>query len=146
MCRLWRAVALSVSLTGPTLAAQDSVPAGVLAAEDRRFAAMVHADTAALRVMLADDLGYTHTTGATQDKNAFLRSLGSGELHYRSIAPTERAVRWMGADGAVVVGRSNMKVEAGGQLRAFSIRYLAVYRREADGWQLLAWQSTLLPS
>jgi ketosteroid isomerase-like protein len=144
--RLWLAVAFSVSLASSTPAAQDSVAARVLAAEDRRFTAMVHADTAALRVMLADDLGYTHTTGAKQDKNAFLRSLGSGELHYRRIEPTEREVRLMGVDGAVVVGRSSMKVEAGGQLRVFSIRYLAVYRREARGWQLLAWQSTLLPS
>ena len=107
---------------------------------------MIHADTAALRILLADDLAYTHTTGAKQDKTAFLRSLGSGELRYTSIEPTERAVRVLGSDGAVVVGRSNMKVEAGGQLRVFSIRYLAAYRREGSGWQLLAWQSTLLPS
>ena len=138
--------AFSASLAASTLAAQDSVGARVLAAEDRRFAAMIHADTAALRTLLADDVAYTHTTGSKQDKIAFLRSLGSGELRYTSIEPTERAVSLMGRDGAVVVGRSNMKVEAGGQLRVFSIRYLAVYRREANRWQLLAWQSTLLPS
>jgi ketosteroid isomerase-like protein len=107
---------------------------------------MIHADTAALRSLLADDLAYTHTTGSKQDKTAFLRSLGSGELRYRSIEPVERTVKVMGGDGAVVVGRSTMNVEAGGQPRLFSIRYLAVYRREANGWQLLAWQSTLLPS
>ena len=146
MSRFCLAVALSVSLAGSTLAAQDSVEAHVLAAEDRRFAAMVHADTTALRILLADDLAYTHTTGSKQDKTAFLRSLGSGELRYTSIEPTERAVRLMGRDGAVVVGRSNMKVEAGGQLRIFSIRYVAVYRREVNGWQLLAWQSTLMSS
>ncbi len=146
MSRFCLAVAFSVSLAASTLAAQDSVGARVLAAEDRRFAAMIHADTAALRTLLADDLAYTHTTGSKQDKTAFLRSLGSGELRYTSIEPTERAVSLMGGAGAVVVGRSNMKVEAGGQLRVFSIRYLAVYRREANRWQLLAWQSTLLPS
>ena len=146
MSRFCLAVALSVSFAASTLAGQDSVAARVLAAEDRRFAAMLDADTAALRTLLADDLAYTHTTGSKQDKTALLRSLGSGELRYTSIEPGERAVRLMGGDGAVVVGRSNMKVEVGGQLRAFSIRYLAVYRREANRWQLLAWQSTLLPS
>ena len=144
--RLGVAFAFSLSLACSTLAAQDSVEARVLAAEDRRFAAMIHADTAALRTLLADDLAYTHTTGSKQDKAAFLGSLGSGELRYTSIEPTERAVSLLGRDGAVVVGRSNMKVQAGGQLRVFSIRYLAVYRREASAWQLLAWQSTLLPS
>jgi len=144
--RLCLGVAFSLSLACSTLAAQDSVEARVLAAEDLRFAAMIHADTAALRTLLADDLAYTHTTGSKQDKTAFLRSLGSRELRYTSIEPTERAVRLLGRDGAVIVGRSNMKVQAGGQLRVFSIRYLAVYRREANGWQLLAWQSTLLPS
>jgi ketosteroid isomerase-like protein len=133
-------------LAGSTLAAQDSVEARVLAAEDRRFAAMIHADTAALHLLLADDLAYTHTTGSKQDKTAFLRSLGSGELRYTTIDPTERAVRLIGGDGAVVVGRSNIRVEAGGQLRVLTIRYLAVYRREANRWQLLAWQSTLLPN
>jgi len=144
--RLCLGVAFSLSLASSTLAAQDSVEARVLAAEDLRFAAMIRADTAALRTLLADDLAYTHTTGSKQDKTAFLRSLGSRELRYTSIEPTERAVRLLGRDGAVIVGRSNMKVQAGGQLRVFSIRYLAVYRREANGWQLLAWQSTLLPS
>jgi ketosteroid isomerase-like protein len=144
--RLCLGVAFSLSLACSTLAAQDSVEAGVLAAEDLRFAAMIRADTAALRTLLADDLAYTHTTGSKQDKAAFLRSLGSSELRYTSVEPTERVVRLLGRDGAVIVGRSNMKVQAGGQLRVFSIRYLAVYRREANGWQLLAWQSTLLPS
>ena len=146
MSRLYLAVSLLACVDVSALAAQDSVVIRVLAAEDRRFAAMIRADTAALRVLLADDLAYTHTTGAKQDKSALLRSLGGGELRYRSIEPTERVVRLMGADGAVVVGRSNMRVEAGGPLRVFSIRYVAVYRREADGWRLLAWQSTLLAS
>jgi hypothetical protein len=117
----------------------------VLAAEDRRFAAMVRADTAALRVMLADDLTYTHTTGDKQDRTALLRSLASGELRYKSIAPTERTVRFVGADAAVVGGRSSMQVESVGRLHRFSIRYLAVYQRAGAAWQLVAWESTRLP-
>ena len=106
---------------------------------------MVRADTAALHLLLATDLTYTHTTGEKQDRTAFLRSLGGGELRYKSIAPSERGVRFVGADAAVVVGRSRMQVESAGQLRAFSIRYLAVYQRADGAWQLVAWQSTRLP-
>lgn len=136
---------LSVEPIASVLVAQDRAAASVLAADDQRFAAMVRADTAALRTRLADDLAYTHTTGARQDKAEFLHTLASGQLRYRSIAPSERTVRFLGAEGAVVVGRSNMQVESGGKVLAFAIRYLAVYRRVAREWQLVAWQSTRLP-
>ena len=134
------------ALLPAALSAQDSAQASVLAAEDQRFAAMVKADTIALHRLLAADLAYTHTSGEKQDRTAFLRSLASGELRYRNIAPTERTVRFVGSEAAVVVGRSQMQVEAGGQVRAFSIRYVAVYQRVGASWQLVAWQSTRLPT
>ena len=145
MLRTCLLLLLSVEPIASLLVAQDSAAARVLAADDQRFAAMMRADTAALRTKLAEDLAYTHTTGARQDKAEFLRTLASGQLRYRRIAPTERTVRFLGAEGAVVVGRSNMQVESGGQVLAFAIRYLAVYRRVAGDWQLVAWQSTRLP-
>src|SRR2546423_10071627 len=104
MSRFYLTVACLVFLESSAVAAQDSTAASVLAAEDRRFAAMLRADTTALRALLADSLTYTHTTGAQQDKNAFLHSLGSGELRYTSIEPTERAVRLLGGGGAVIAG------------------------------------------
>jgi ketosteroid isomerase-like protein len=145
MLRACLLLVLSIGPIASLLVAQDSAAARVLAAEDQRFAAMMRGDTAAVRARLADDLAYTHTTGARQDKAEFLRSLSTGQLRYRSIVPTERSVRILGAEGAVVVGRSNMQVESGGQVLVFVIRYLAVYRRVAGEWQLVAWQSTRLP-
>jgi ketosteroid isomerase-like protein len=145
MLRTCLLLLLSVGPIASVLIAQDSATARVLAADDQRFTAMMRTDTAALRTRLADDLAYTHTTGARQDKAEFLRTLASGELRYRSIAPSERTVRFLGAEGAVVVGRSSMHVESGGQVLVFAIRYLAVYRRVAGEWQLVAWQSTRLP-
>jgi hypothetical protein len=118
----------------------------VLATEDRRFAAMLRADTAALRLILAPDLAYIHTSGEKQDRTEFLHTLASGELRYKSIIPVERTVRLLGAEAAAVIGRSNMQVEAAGQLRRFTIRYIAVYQHAGEGWQLLVWQSTRLPS
>ena len=145
MVRTCLLLLLLVAPIASRLFAQDSATAGVLAADDERFAAMMRSDTAALRTRLADDLAYTHTTGARQNKAEFLRTLASGQLRYHSIAPTERMVRFLSAEGAVVVGRSNMRVESGGEILAFAIRYLAVYRRFAGEWQLVAWQSTRLP-
>ena len=117
----------------------------VLAAEDRRFAAMMQADTAALAHLLAPDLTYTHTDGAQNTRAELLQLVGSGALRYASIAPEAREVRVVGS-GAVVTGRSAMRIEASGQGHAFRIRYLAIYRRGARGWELIAWQSTGLPA
>ena len=145
MSRFCLAVACVVSLGGSAAASQDSAAARVLAAEDHRFAAMLRADTSALGNLLSDTLAYTHTTGTKQDKPAFLHSLGSGDLHYLTIEPTERVVRFVGTGAAIVVGRSRMRVETAGGVQAFGIRYLAVYSRRAKEWQLLAWESTRVP-
>jgi len=116
----------------------------VLAAEDRRFAAMRAADTAVLGRYLELDLTYTHTDGEHDTRAELLSLLASGRLRYVRIEPSARSVRVLG-NVAVVDGRAAMGVESGGQRVAFGIRYLAVYRRGARGWALLAWQSTRLP-
>src|SRR2546429_8663894 len=113
----------------------------VLAAEDRRFAAMMQADTGTLAHLLAPDLTYTHTDGAQNTRAELLQLVGSGALRYASITPDAREVRVVGSN-AVVTGRSAMRVDAEGQTHVFRIRYLAVYRRDARGWALIAWQST----
>jgi ketosteroid isomerase-like protein len=116
----------------------------VLAAEDQRFTAMCHADTAALGRLLAADLTYTHTDGEQNTKDDFLRLLTSGALRYDSIAPEGRQVRVFEST-AIVTGRSAMQVESGGHAASFRIRYLAVYRFADGRWELVAWQSTRLP-
>src|SRR5882762_5821202 len=95
MVRTCLLLLLSVTPIASVLVAQDTAAASVLAADDQRFAAMMRADTAALRTRLADDLAYTHTTGARQNKAEFLRTLASGQLRYRSIAPrTHGSFSW----------------------------------------------------
>src|SRR5437879_12999481 len=77
----------------------------VLAAEDRRFGAMVHADTSALGQLLATDLTYTHTDGAQHTRAALLRIVGTAACRYASIAPEAPEVRVMGS-GAIVTAES----------------------------------------
>lgn len=146
MNSFWALIALACAVW-PRLAGAQIDSASIreiLATEDRRFAAMAHADTGALEQLLAPDLTYTHTDGTQNTKAEFLRILGSGALKYVSITPDGREVRIF-ASTAIVTGRSTMRVEAEGQTHAFRIRYLAVYRHGALGWQLVAWQSTRLP-
>ena len=143
----WPLLALGCAVCPQLIGAQvDSASIReVLAAEDRRFAAMAHADTGALAPLLASELTYTHTDGAQNTRAEFLRIVGSGALKYVSIAPEAREVRVF-TSTAVVTGRSRMRVDAEGQTHAFGIRYLAVYRHSTRGWELVAWQSTRLPT
>ena len=115
----------------------------VLAADDRRFQAMVKQDWAALDAALADDLVYVHSSARVESKGEHVGNLKAGKPYYRGASPRERKVRVRG-DVAIVNGVSDMHVENAGKEQRFTIRYLAVYAKIADRWQMTAWQSTKL--
>jgi hypothetical protein len=112
--------------------------------DDRRFKAMVRGDLTALRMALADSLTYTHSSGVHDTKAQFLDSLTLGQLSYKSIIPEARSVRVYGGAG-IVTGTARMEITARGHDTRFRIRYLAVYVKAQDRWQMAAWQSTRVP-
>ena len=116
----------------------------VIAADDRRFQAMLKQDWAALNAALADDLVYVHSTARVESKGEHVANLQAGKPNYRGASPRDRKVRVRG-DIGLVNGVSEMHVENAGKEQRFTIRYLAVYVRQADGWQMTAWQSTKVP-
>jgi len=116
----------------------------VIAADDRRFQAMTKQDWAALDASLADDLVYVHSSARVESKGEHVGNLKAGKPYYRGASPRERKVRLRG-DVAIVNGISDMHVENAGKENRFTIRYLAVYARIADRWQMTAWQSTKVP-
>lgn len=116
----------------------------VIAADDRRFQAMVKQDWAALDVSLADDLVYVHSTARVESKKEHIGNLQAGKPNYRRASPRERTVRLKG-DVGIVNGVSDMHVENAGKEQRFTIRYLAVYAKSAGRWQMTAWQSTKVP-
>src|SRR5437879_12051078 len=77
----------------------------VLAAEDRRFGAMVPAYTSALEQLLATDLTYTHTDGAQNTRAEFLQIAGTGAVRSASIATEARTVRVLGGR-SIATGQS----------------------------------------
>jgi ketosteroid isomerase-like protein len=116
----------------------------VIAADDRRFQAMVKQDWAALDASLADDLVYVHSTARVESKKEHVGNLQAGKPNYRGASPRERKVRMKG-DVGIVNGVSDMHVENAGKEQRFTIRYLAVYAKSAGRWQMTAWQSTKVP-
>ena len=123
----------------------DTTLARLLATNSARFAAMVREDFAALDTLLAPDLTYIHSDGVLESRAQFLTTLRTRRLHYQAIEPSELQARTYDNMG-IVTGRSHMRVKAGGELRAFEIRFTAVYRRAGHRWELVAWQATRLSS
>ena len=118
----------------------------VLQAEKDRFAAMVKGDRAALEKLLADDLTYTQSTALLENKEQFIKSVTSGNIDYVSIVPSEPdwKIRVNG-DTAVVNGVAAVNVVDTGKDRKIRIRFTTVQANRGGAWQLLAWQSTVVP-
>ena len=116
----------------------------VIAADDRRFQAMMKQDWATLDASLADDLVYVHSSARVESKGEHVGNLKAGKPYYRGASPRERKVRVRG-DVAIVNGVSDMHVENAGKEQRFTIRYLAVYARAGQAWRMIAWQSTRVP-
>lgn len=108
--------------------------------QSARFRAMIDADIDSLEDFLADDLSYSHTTGKTETKSAFLSTVESGEVNYVSMTPRDVEVRIYG-DIAVITGLSRLQGAVGDRSVSFTIRFLDVSKRVGDSWQLVAWQS-----
>lgn len=139
-----RMACFTLLLLLPVLARAQDAAQEVLAADAKRFAAMVRADTAELGALLAEDVTYTHSTGQVESREEFLASIASGKLDYQSIEPAEERVRIYG-DTAVVTGRAGVKLRSEGKDLALALRFTSVWVKGEKGWRMVAWQSTRLP-
>jgi len=118
-----------------------SPPMQLLDVLDRRVAAMLKNDFAALEALLDDALVYTHSSGRVETKAEFIAALRSGQLKYVAADLDDLRVRIYGST-ALVTGHARMTVESGGRQRVLEIRFLDVYLRRDARWRQVAWQST----
>ncbi len=97
---------------------------------------MIRKDVAGMDRLMADDYELRHMTGLTQPKQAFFRSVTSGELNYYSAKHDEIIVTVSG-DTAAMIGRS--KVEAavyGGGKNIWRLQGDFTLRKEDGVWKL----------
>jgi ketosteroid isomerase-like protein len=116
----------------------------ILGLEDKRFAAMIARDFAALDKLVHDQLLYTHSSGLTDTKASWLDSMKSGKTKYKSANCSERKARFFG-DVALVTGKAAIEAEIGGQARSLKLIFLNAWTRTPQGWQFVAWQSCPQP-
>ena len=123
---------------------EDDVRA-VLAAEDRRYRAMLAADLTTLEEVCAAELSYAHSSGVRDTKEQYLAKVRSGYYVYRRIDHPVERVAVLG-DTAVVVGRMTADLDVDGVPKTIDNLALAVWTRAAGAWQLLAYAPTSLPA
>jgi ketosteroid isomerase-like protein len=117
----------------------------VLAAEDRRYAAMIDADLPALDELCADELSYAHSSGARDTKAEYFAKIESGYYVYHRLEHPVERVEVVG-DTAIVVGRMTGDIDSDGRPKHLDSLALAVWARTATGWRLLAYAPTSPPS
>lgn len=139
---------LAMVLTASSALAQDA-GAAVKALELERFKAQESNDFAALERLLADDLVYSHSSGAVDGKASYIDSLRTGKAHYLKIVPEEIKTRVMG-DIVLIHGRGTFTLETNtnGQKgeNVLKLSFLDVWQKRSGKWQMIAWQSTRLPA
>ncbi len=122
----------------------DDIAADVLAAEDRRYEALLGPDLPTLERLFHDRLSYAHSSGVRDTKAEYLEKIGNGYYDYQRLDhPVERVEV---VDGTVVViGRMTADLTVQGTPKTLDNLALAVWTKDTGEWQLLAYASTPLP-
>ncbi len=115
------------------------------ALDDRRAAAAIAKDRATLEALLAPDLRYVHSSATDEDKATYVERACTGWYDYTHLVPIKREWRVWG-DTALCNGDVRIQVVVKGTPKDFVSRYLQVWRRDADGWRMVSWQSTPVPA
>ena len=109
----------------------------VLSAAERRAAALVGGDEAALRELLHPAFTWTSHRGDRFDRDAYLRSNRSGHTRWRSQSLTEPAVTVVG-NAAVIVCRVVDELDLGEGVTSFSMPMTQLWVHDDGTWRLLA--------
>jgi len=130
-------------VTAPTLFAADKEEAAVLAAEHGWSKGVSSSDYAMLEKFLADDLTYTHSTGAVDTKASYIEKLKKGTMRYfKADYPAEPRVEMLGKDAAITIGKVDVvTLGAGGAHTAATLSFLHAFVKRHGQWQLVAHQS-----
>jgi ketosteroid isomerase-like protein len=126
------------------MSAADAAKSAIERLEDRRYAAMLAADTAVLEGLLHDDLVYMHSTGGRDTKASYLAALENGTAVYRTVVRDDQTVLVHG-DMALVFNRLEADVEIRNKAHRLDNRLLAVWVCDGGIWRLIGLQSGARP-
>ena len=119
--------------------------AEVLALEEQRWTAQINEDLEGLGELLSDELRYTHSNTLVDTKASYIEAIANKKFDYQRADRTDTDVQIVG-DTALVTGRAEIQVIAGGRELQLAARYSVVWVDRGERWQLLMWQSTPVPA
>ncbi|HEU5283273.1 MAG TPA: nuclear transport factor 2 family protein [Burkholderiales bacterium] len=116
-----------------------------LRAEDARYTAQTTNDFATMQKLFGEDLVYIHSSAAVDDKAAYIESMRSGNVKYRTMKRSNVKVRTYGCI-AVLTGDADFDVTVKGQELSVQLRFHTVYAKRPAGVQFVSWQATRVPA
>ena len=117
----------------------------VLAAEDRRYEALLGPDLPTLERLFHDRLSYAHSSGVRDTKDQYLEKIRNGYYDYARIDHPVERVDVLG-NTAVVIGRMTADLTVQGTQKTIDNLSLALWTKDSEEWQLVAYASTPLPA
>ena len=110
--------------------------------EQLRIQATRENDADVLAPLLHEQLIYVNSIGAVFDKNRYLKSIRSHSLTYdRDFDVRETEVRVLD-DVIILAGMMLGHSRLDGEQQVFHFPCIGVWRKDADHWRMLAWQSS----
>ncbi|MBK7870494.1 MAG: nuclear transport factor 2 family protein [Saprospiraceae bacterium] len=122
---------------GTTLSfAQSKQEVAVNQAVNQLTEALLSGDRAALTAVAADELTYGHSSGAIEDKAAFVEAVASGKTDFTKIDISDQTISVV---GKIALVRHKMSADLGST--HVNLGILTVWTKQKGGWKLLARQA-----
>jgi hypothetical protein len=122
---------------------KDDDIAAVVAADARRYRAMIDGDAEQLEVLLHEKFYYTHFSGWSEGKASYIERIRAGKVTYSNVR-TRNVVTDVYGDSAVMHGRMWMDVRVVDEQRDVPLdnQFTSVWTRAEANWLIVAWAST----
>ena len=139
-------VLASLLLLIPTAFADAGTPqsderAAIDKAQAEYRTALLNADVSALAKIWSDDYTFTNSRGMFLSKDDRLQNIQTSATEFKSIKFTGREVQFYG-DVAIVTGQVALEAKYSGQGGSGDYRYINVWVKRGDSWQMAANQIT----
>lgn len=119
---------------------------GAPAADDRRIAAMLSGDTAALEEILAEDIVYVHSSGTHEDRALYLARVADGTYRYHAIRMEGRAAQALGPGIVLINEDQHFEATVCGTRRVVASRLLQVWAEREGTWKLVRLHASPVPA
>lgn len=119
----------------------DPAFAQVLAADDKRYAFMLAYDLEGLAGVFDDAILYTHSTGVTDDKESYLKLMGSGAVAYLNVK-RQKEIFSRSGDTVMFVGEALVEARIHGAIKQLHNRFTTTWVGGDGNWKMLSWAST----